>query len=80
MAQADPGELQTVVATLQTIAQQIGAVAKAVNGGAFAFATAYSAASPPSVTLSAEAPTGPVAGYLSVNLNGTIVKVPYYES
>lgn len=70
MADVSPSELQTLIATLQAMTQQLGNIAKAIANDPTTFAAAFGAS----------APTGPVAGYLSVNVNGTIVKVPYYES
>jgi hypothetical protein len=81
LADVSPGELQTLVATLQGMTQQLGNVVKAIADptALTTFARALSASHPPVVTLNVDAPSGPIAGYLSVNINGTIVKLPYYE-
>ena len=80
MADVSPGELQTLVSVLQGMTQQLGNIAKAITTGSTTFSTAFSAAEPPAVTLGAAAPTGAVAGYLTVEVGGQAVKVPYYTS
>ena len=80
MVDVSPGELQTLVATLQGITLQLGAIAQAITAGSTAFSTALAASAPPSVMLGASVPTGEVTGYLTVEIGGQTVKVPYYTS
>jgi hypothetical protein len=76
MADVSPGELQTLVATLQGVTQQLGNIAKAITTGAVTRAGAPSGA-----MLGASPPSDPlVVGYLTVQINGQTVKIPYYTS
>jgi hypothetical protein len=75
MADVSPGELQTLVATLQGVTQQLGNIAKAITTGSTSRAGTLQGA-----ILDAEPPTGPIAGYVSVMANGVAVKIPYYTS
>jgi hypothetical protein len=75
MAAVEPGELQTLIATLQGVTQQLGNIAKAITTGAVTRAGAPSGA-----VLGVSDPTGPITGYLSVQINGQTVKIPYYTS
>jgi hypothetical protein len=75
MADVSPGELQTLIATLQGVTQQLGNIAKAITTG-----TTTRAGTPQSAILNVEPPTGPITGYVSVMINGLPVKIPYYTS
>jgi hypothetical protein len=75
MADVSPGELQTLVATLQGVTQQLGNIAKAITTGAVTRAGA-----PSSAVLGATPPTSQVVSYLTVEINGQTVKIPYYTS
>jgi hypothetical protein len=75
MADVSPGELQTLIATLQGVTQQLGNIAKAITTGSVTRAGSVSGA-----ILNAEPPAGPIAGYVSVMINGLPVKIPYYTS
>jgi hypothetical protein len=75
MAAVEPGELQTLIATLQGVTQQLGNIAKAITTGAVT-----RAGSPSGAILNVEPPTGPITGYVSVMINGLPVKIPYYTS
>lgn len=75
MAAIEPGELQTLIATLQGVTQQLGNIAKAITTGSVTRAGTVQSA-----ILNVEPPTGAVAGYVSVMINGMQVKIPYYTS
>ena len=75
MADVSPGELQTLVATLQGVTQQLGNIAKAITTG-----SVTRAGTPQGAILNAEPPAGPIAGYLTVEVNGLLIKLPYYMS
>ena len=75
MADVSPGELQTLIATLQGVTQQLGNIAKAITTGSVTRAGAPSGA-----ILGAPAPTTQVVNYLTVEINGRLVKIPYYTS
>jgi hypothetical protein len=75
MADVSPGELQTLVATLQGISQQLGNIAKAITTGSTSRAGTLSSAA-----LGAPPPSNSVVSYLTVEVNGLLVKIPYYTS
>jgi hypothetical protein len=75
MADVSPGELQTLVATLQGISQQLGNIAKAITTGSVSRAGTLSSAE-----LGAPPPSNSAVGYLTVKVNGLLVKIPYYTS
>jgi hypothetical protein len=55
--------------------QQLGQIAKAITTGSVSRSGTLQGA-----ILDAPAPTGPIAGYVSVMINGQPVKLAYYES
>lgn len=73
MADISPGELQTLVAVLSNITQQLGNIAQAITTG-----TTTRAGTPSAANLSAPAPAGPIAGYMSIQINGRTITIPYY--
>ena len=83
MAGFDLGELQTLLATLQQTNQQLGNIAKQLNGSTATVAEALARANQPqstSVAMLASAmpePTGTVAFTLS---DGSTVYVPFFAT
>ena len=75
MADVSPGELQTLIATLQGVTQQLGNIAKAITTG-----TTTRAGTLSSAALGAQPPMTQVVSYLTVQINGQTVKIPYYTS
>jgi hypothetical protein len=81
MAGVDPGELQTLLSTLQLTNQQLGQVVKAITGSTAAVAQALTSANQPQstsvapLTSAMPEPDGTVALSLS---DGSTVYVPFF--
>jgi hypothetical protein len=75
MAEVSASELQTLLATLNGISQQLGNIAKAITTGSVTRAGTVQ-----SGILDVTPPTNAMVSYLSVKVNGQTIKLPYYTS